>query len=206
MLGLVMAAGLGVGNRPAQIVKPGEEAAYVAWLDGQMRTVAGSFAGKDCAKAPIQSILAGPLEDVIVRQHPEIYFWLEAAQIRDCGPAQAQQLVVIRNGDKWRAIPMAPGLSAAGPTLEKDIVNNVAQGAAILARKADPTCVGAAIQTSFRLVNTAVVGTRTNGAPWSEVWTVHACKDDYSLTVGLSPAKDGGTDIRVSLPGTKPTP
>jgi hypothetical protein len=206
MIGLVLAAGLALGARPAQIVKPGEEAAYAAWLETEVRAAAASFAGTDCSAAVLQPLGSLPLEDIVARQHPEIFFWQELVRIRGCGPADTQELVILRNGATWRAIRMAPGRSAAGPTLQKDILNNVAMAGAVLVRRADPTCAGDALTKSFRLVNTQVNGKFVSGAPWSERWTVHACKDDYSVDVALSPASDGGTDIRISDPGAKPAP
>ena len=198
MLAMALAVGLTLGPRPIQIVKPSEEATYAAWLEGEMRKTAAAYAGKDCSSAVVQSITGAPLQDIVVRQHPEIFFWLEATRVMGCGSANVQQLGVIRNGEAWRAIPMAPGLSTASPSLQRDIGRSLITVAAALAHKADVACTADVFAKSFRVTDTRQFAPHTTGKPWSELWSLHACSGDYNVKVDFTPASDGGTDFIVN--------
>jgi hypothetical protein len=225
MLALALAAGLTLGPRPAQIVKPGEEATYAAWLEGEIRKTAGIFAGKDCSSAEVQSIGGAPLQDIVVRQHPEIFFWLEAAHLRGCGQAQVQQLGVVRDGDGWRALTMAPGSAWASPSSQRGMEPSLMKLGAAVALKSDRACTADRFAKSFRVVDTGqidphtpmgvletrqldlhnpgqVVDTRLlyprpAGAPWSEQWSLYACNANFKVIANFRPNPDGSVSFEI---------
>jgi hypothetical protein len=194
-LALVLAAGLTLGPRPAQIVKPGEEAAYAAWLEGEMRKTAGAYAAKDCSSADLQSIGGAPLLDDVVQQHPELFFWLEAVHLTGCGRATVQQLGVVRDGDAWRALSMAPGSSTAGPSLQRDFEPSAIALAAAVVQQRDFACKGDKFTKSFRMADTRPIGRHVANAPWSEVWTFYACNGYHTIRVDFKAKPYGTTDF-----------
>jgi hypothetical protein len=203
----MMLAALTIGARPVELVKPGEEAAYAAWLDAEVRAAAGRIAAADCSAATLQSVAGAPLQDTLPKRNPTPYSWEETVQVQGCGEADLQRLVVTRKGETWQAAPLAPGHTAMGANLQKGMLDSVAMTAGVYARRADPACVGDSFNKSLRVVNTEVVGARTEGGPWTEHWKVHACNGEYAFDISLTPTKDGGMRAHIAIPAaTKPTP
>jgi hypothetical protein len=98
MLGLLLTAGLTLGARPADLVKPREKARYAAWLEGQARGAAAYYAhGADCAGAVITPQAFSKTVDAgIAKANPGVALYAERLSVQGCGEAKVQTVVVMR--------------------------------------------------------------------------------------------------------------
>jgi hypothetical protein len=187
MLGMVLAAGLSLGARPPELVRPGEEAAYAVWIEGQARAAAGYYAHKDCAAAAVRPLSSGPAADeAVARRKPGVFLYQETMAIDGCGAADAQGLVVMRETRGWGALPTAPGDSVAGLALQREVLPSV-----ILAVKAaaerDTSCTLLEKAQSALVYDTRILSPAPAGQPWSERWFMSVCGAGYKVDIAFSP-------------------
>lgn len=191
MLGLVLIAALALGPRPADLVAPGEEAAYAQWLDGQARKAAGSYARSDCAAAVLISQAFKPAVDTaIVQALPGAALYIERLGVQGCGEARAQGLIVMRAGQGWRAFPTAPGESLASLELQRQVLPSV-----ILTVKAasdgDTSCSNLDKARSALVYDTRITRPAAgDGQPWSERWFMAVCDAGYRVDIDFTPSSE----------------
>lgn len=200
MLALILA--LSVGARPAELVKPGEEAAYAAWLEERVRATISASAGRDCSQATLKEAAGQPASpaDPVRKALPKAYFYYEKFSVAGCGAADTQQLLVRRDGDQWRSVGLAPGRTVATLVLQRDLLQGVAQAMVAQMAKKGVDCKGDALAKSFRISDTRLMTPFVPGQPWTERWVVAACDADYPVDVSLRPTADGGTDYSAHIP------
>lgn len=201
MLAMILAA-VSIGARPVELVKPGEEAAYAAWLEGKARTAISTNAGKDCSTATLSAPQGRPPSptDLVRQALPNAYAYYEMFAVAGCGPAEAQQILVLRQGDGWRAIALAPGLTVASLVLQRDLMQTVVGAVAAQVKMKGANCPSDAFAKSFRISDTRLTGPFVPGQPWIERWTARVCDVDYPVDLSLKPAADGGTDFSAHIP------
>src|ERR1700742_2683668 len=176
MLGLLLTAPLTLGPRPAGLVEPGQEVVYAQWLDGQARKAAASYARVDCAAAVLTPQAFKPASDAaIAKAIPGAVLYIERLAVQGCGEARAQSVIVMRQGEGWRAFPTAPGESQASLELQRQVLPNV-----ILAVKkasdGDTSCSGLDKARSALVYDTRVIRAAAGeGQPWTERWFMAVC-------------------------------
>jgi hypothetical protein len=196
MLAMILAM-LAVGSRPAELVKPGEEAAYATWLEARVRAAISKSAGKDCSSAPLKVLpgLDATPTDPVRAALPNAYVYYEAVDIAGCGLAERQRLLVRREGAEWKSTALAPGQTVATFILQRDLVKSLVSAVVTQMAMKGGDCGRDAFSTSFRIADTRLIGPFVPGQAWKERWVVHACDADYPIDVSLSPTPDGGTDF-----------
>jgi hypothetical protein len=208
MLGMVLVAGLILGARPPELVKPGEEAAYAAWLEGQARTAAGYYARRDCAAASVRALSSGPATDeAVARRKPGVMLYAETLAIDGCGDADAQGLVVMREKAGWGALPTAPGDSAASLALQREVLPSVILAVKEAADR-DTSCSLLEKAQSAIVYDTRILNAAPAGQPWSERWFMSVCGAGYKVDIDFTPGAartayqvrmapdDGRTDVQ----------
>ena len=199
MLGVALAAGLALGARPFDLVRPGEDGAYAAWLETQARKAAGYYAHADCAGAALTPRAFKPAEDAGIAQvRPGAALYAEGFAVEGCGEARAQGLVVMRERAGWRAFPTAPGDSQASLALQRQVLPSV-----ILAVKTasdpDTSCSGAQKAQSALVYDTRITRTGAAGQSWSERWFMSVCGAGYKVDIDFAPAAAGATfEVRIA--------
>ena len=187
MLGMVLAAGLILGARPPELVKPGEETAYAAWLEGQARTAAGYYAHKDCAAAAVRPLSFGPaVDEAVAKRKPGVLLYAETLAIDGCGDADAQGLVVMREKTGWGALPTAPGDSAASLALQREVLPSVILAVKEAAER-DTSCTLLEKARSALVYDTRILHAAVAGQPWSERWFMSVCGAGYRVDIDFSP-------------------
>jgi hypothetical protein len=198
MLGLALIAALALGPRPPELVKPGEEANYAAWLEGQAKTAAGYYAHKDCAAATVRPLSSGPTADEQVsKRRPGALLYAERLAVQGCGEADAQGLVVMRETTWWLALPTAPGDSVASLSLQRELLPTLIR-AVKDAAEADTSCSPLDKARSALVYNTRVTQPAAPGRPWSERWFMGVCDIGYVVDIDFTP-KDGLTTYQVRV-------
>jgi len=199
MLGLVLAAALVLGPRPPDLVRPREAGDYAAWLEVQARKAAGYYAHADCAAAVLTPLTFQPTQDPALAQvRPGTALYAEMLGVQGCGAARAQGLVVMRETAGWRALPTAPGESAASLALQRQVLPSV-----ILAVKAasdsDTSCSGVEKAQSALVYDTRLTRPGAAGQPWSERWFMSVCGAGYKVDIDFTPAAGGATyQVRIA--------
>lgn len=187
MLGMVLAAGLILGARPPELVKPGEEAAYAAWLEGQARAAAGYYARRDCAAAAVRPLASGPTTDeAVARRKPGVMLYAETLAVDGCGDADAQGLVVMREKAGWGALPTAPGDSAASLALQREVLPSVILAVKEAADR-DTSCSLLEKAQSAIVYDTRILTAAPAGQPWSERWFMSVCGAGYKVDIDFTP-------------------
>lgn len=198
MLALVLAAGLALSPRPPDLVKPGEEANYAAWLQDAARKAAGLFARADCSQAVVGSrdFRAAPRRGAAPAAAGP---WIEVLSIDGCGVARTQSLQVSRGLADWRSLEMAPGDSAADLNLQRQALGKVILTVRAAAQ-ADTACSDLDKARSAVVYDTRVTRPAAlQGQPWSERWFMSVCGVDYGVDLDFTPAPDGGADIEARI-------
>jgi hypothetical protein len=190
VLSLVFAAAVALGPRPTDLVRPGEEANYARWLEGEARTAAGYFARLDCAAATLTPAAFEPTTDqAIARQHQGAMLYLERFTVKDCGFARAQGLVVMRDRRTWLAFPTAPGESRASLELQRQMLPSVILTVKQAADR-DVSCSGLDKARSALVYDTRVTRPpEADGQPWTERWFMAVCDAGYKVDIDFSPVE-----------------
>ena len=198
MLGLALIAALALGPRPAELVKPGEEANYATWLEGQAKTAAGFYAHRDCATATVKPVSSGVTTDEqLSKRRPGALVYAERFAVAGCGEADAQGLVVIRETRWWLALPTAPGDSVASLSLQREVLPTVIR-AVKDAAEADTSCTALDKARSALVYNTRVTKPAALGQPWSERWFMGVCDTGYTVDIDFTP-QGGRTTYQVRV-------
>ena len=199
MLGVVMAAGLALAARPPELVRPGEAQAYAAWLEDEARKAAGHYARKDCGGAQVRPLSSAPTQDAAIAQtRPDVYPYRETLAVAGCGAAGEQSLVVFRDGDGWRALPEAPGESAASLAEQREVLADVFRAVKSVSDK-DASCSPRDKMLTAIVYDTRVTRRAAPGQPWSERWFMSVCQADYRIDIDFTPRAGGGADAAVRL-------
>lgn len=208
MLSVLLTAALALGARPADLVKPGEEADYAAWLEAQARKAAAGYARSDCAAATLTPQGFEPTSDqAISRMRPGAALYLERFAVEGCGEARAQGLVVMRDRAGWRALPTAPGESQASLELQRQVLPKVFL-AVKRASDRDVSCSALDKAQSARVYDTRVTRPPVSaGQPWSERWFMAVCDAGYRVDIDFSPANGNvAHDVHISPDGATGSP
>ena len=199
MLGVALAAGLVLGARPLELVRPGEEGAYASWLGAQARKAAGYYAHADCAAATLTPRAVKPTEDSGIAQvRPGAALYAETFGVEGCGQARAQGLVVMRERTGWRSFPMAPGDSRASLALQRQVLPSVIL-AVKTASERDTSCSLQEKAQSALVYDTRVTQAGAGGEPWSERWFMSVCGAGYKVDIDFAPGGGGETfQVRIA--------
>lgn len=200
-----LAAGLSL-NAPADLLKPGEEAAFMAQLGDVMRQVALVRAGGSCpADTQVDFggahrvgtagslFKAGPDDPV----DPQTGVYKQQLRVRGC-PDQARQenvLIIRQKAGGWIMTPFVPGDSMVGPQLFHDVLTTVVPLATAGGASPGETCPNG--EKACYLADTLLLTPRpTNGSPlqtWRERWVQTACGADRSMVVTFTATSAGTT-------------
>ena len=187
---LAAAATLVLGERPPQLVKPGQAAAYAAWLRGQTLEADAHFTGKAvCSNAKVTEAKPALVENLPAQ--PNGYggaVVIERLDFSGCGHAWRMTMAVgLESGGDWTGTPMLPGDSHAGFTLQNDVLTS------LLPRLQNnaPGCP----RLDWSEVKILTPPDKTGA--WTEAWSINACGKPFNLALTFTPTADGGTDFAV---------
>ncbi len=201
MLGVLMAAGLILTERPPELVKPGEAQAYAVWLEGQARKAAGYYAHADCTAAQVRSrSFASAADAAVTKVRPGADLYEETLEIEGCGMADAQALVVFRDAADWRALPKAPGDSLASLSQQREVLPSVIL-AVRTAAQPDTSCSALEKAQSALVYDTRVIQAAPPGQPWSERWFMSVCGAGYRVDIDFIPSTTTAAaayDVRIA--------
>jgi len=122
--------------------------------------------------------------------------WHETVPGSACGHHRRYNTITLIRDGKPSVLPLFPGESNAGPTLQQDSVTYV--GSAIVARGVSSDCHVDILET--QLPNGRPANDQT---PWNERWRVDACGKQFFVTLHYIPDATG-TTINVSPKETVP--
>jgi hypothetical protein len=210
LLPVLAFAAVQLGARPADLVRPDEEAAYATQLAKTADRIVSQRATAPCpADAKVASLGAGYIGTAAEMLHPqatdpvspEARVFREHVRIEGCGAqARVDNVMTVRQkaGGWWMSVS-APGDTIASPGLIQDVLRM----SVALATAGRPPATGCADgQRVFLLLDTKLVGPPPSHAPgtvatWQERWRQTSCGEDRSVLVTFTSAADGGTDFQV---------
>ena len=216
---LLFAAAPSFSSRPADLVPPGQEAAYVQQLNGAIAALARSRNDGHCppgSTATGLGVRRMGRADVLLHVDanapvaPDATVYEEHVHIEGCGPAsRADNIMTVRQKDgSWLMQAFIPGDSHVTPQLLHDVLPK-AVALATAGRPAGQACANG--KPAFQILDTLVVGDgpKPGGPPgqtWRERWVQAACGDDRTVTIDFVSTADGGTSYDVKPAWSAPAP
>lgn len=208
---LLFAAAMSFSSRPADLVPPGQEAAYVQQLNGTIAALARARAPD--GHCPPGSTATGlgvrrmGRADALLHVDanapvaPDAAVYEEHVHIEGCGPAsRADNIITVRQkAGGWLMQPFVPGDTRVMPQLLHDVLPK-AMVLATTGRPAGQACANG--KPVFQILDTLVVGDGPKaggpvGQTWRERWVQASCGDDRTVTIDFASTADGGTSYDV---------